>query len=217
MEYIQGATYSEYMERASIQQLNTIIQEFLRFLDWEISNASFVSPDLNVISEKICNLLSAISGRNLNPSFNKVLEILKSNIPEAPLPVGFCHGDFTLSNMIFSNNRIYLVDFLDSFIETPIIDIVKLRQDTKFHWSLLLEDDIAQHQKGKIIQVLKYYDARIINHFSRYPFYQAWYHFLEKLNLLRIVPYLIKSEELEFVHYCLTDQEIRDIKFRENS
>ncbi len=34
-----------------------------------------------------------------------------------------------------------MIDFLDSFIETPLMDIVKLRQDTKYNWSYLLVND----------------------------------------------------------------------------
>ena len=46
------------------------------------------------------------------------------------IPVGTCHGDLTFSNILFNGNNYYLIDFLDSFIESPLLDIVKLRQDT---------------------------------------------------------------------------------------
>ena len=117
--------------------------------------------------------------------------------------MGFCHGDFTLSNMVFSSGRIYLVDFLDSFIESPLMDIVKLRQDTKFQWSLSIENDLKHYQTGKVRQVLNYFDRQIIRYFGEKPYFIAWYDFLEKINLLRIIPYLHHQEELDFIRDCL--------------
>ncbi len=54
------------------------------------------------------------------------------------MPVGICHGDLTFSNMLFNGNNYYLIDFLDSFVESPLLDIVKLRQDSAYLWSQLM-------------------------------------------------------------------------------
>jgi thiamine kinase-like enzyme len=51
--------------------------------------------------------------------------------------MGNCHGDFTFSNMIVSENGdICLIDFLETFLETPLQDIAKLMQELKYYWSL---------------------------------------------------------------------------------
>ena len=56
---------------------------------------------------------------------------------------GFNHGDLTFSNILYDidNGIIYLIDFLDNIIETPINDIVKLIQETKHNWTLHMYDD----------------------------------------------------------------------------
>lgn len=54
------------------------------------------------------------------------------------MPVGVCHGDLTFSNILFNGNNYYLIDFLDSFIEAPLLDIVKIRQDSAHLWSQLM-------------------------------------------------------------------------------
>ena len=43
------------------------------------------------------------------------------------IPVGFCHGDFTFSNMIISENGdLCLIDFLHTFCESPLQDYAKV-------------------------------------------------------------------------------------------
>lgn len=61
------------------------------------------------------------------------------------LRAGYCHGDLTLENIIVghkpdkyikSSARIlHLIDFLDSFIDTPYVDIATVLQDSLCHWS----------------------------------------------------------------------------------
>ena len=50
---------------------------------------------------------------------------------------GKCHGDLTLSNIIINNNlkKIILIDFLETFNESPLQDICKLIQDLRLYWS----------------------------------------------------------------------------------
>ena len=204
MEYIHGEKYSEFLESVPVTQLHKIISDFIAFLDGEIDNAVFEEPNPGIIRKKIRSLSYEIRRKKTGMGiFLEKLDELESSIPDESLPMGFCHGDFTLSNMIFSNGRVYLMDFLDSFIESPVMDIVKLRQDTKFHWSLAIEDDLGNHQIGKIKQVLKYFDDQIVGHFCRRDFFTIWYDFLETINLLRIVPYLSKKREFDFIANCI--------------
>ena len=49
--------------------------------------------------------------------------------------LGYCHGDLTFENIIVKNKKIYLIDFLDSYINSPLIDISKLQQDLILNWS----------------------------------------------------------------------------------
>ena len=92
----------------------------------------------------------------------------------------------TLSNMIFAED-IYLIDFLDSYIESPTMDIIKLRQDTHLYWSLNMVNDITDLTKIKL--GLKYIDNFLLNNYNVDEYY-----FLQIINLIRIFPYTIDKE-----------------------
>jgi thiamine kinase-like enzyme len=61
------------------------------------------------------------------------------------LRAGYCHGDLTLENIIVGHKPdkyikssarvLHLIDFLDSFIDTPYVDIATVLQDSLCHWS----------------------------------------------------------------------------------
>ena len=51
--------------------------------------------------------------------------------------LGPCHGDLTFGNMLWDGEGfLWVFDFLDTFLEAPIMDLVKLRQDTLGRWTL---------------------------------------------------------------------------------
>lgn len=107
------------------------------------------------------------------------------------LPIGKCHGDYTLSNVIYSNaSEIYLFDFLDSFIESPLLDIVKLRQDTHFKWILTKCSDLTEDEINKVNEGLDKFDKTIDDWYSNNKEYKSFYKLFQIINFLRIVPYL---------------------------
>ena len=52
------------------------------------------------------------------------------------------------------NDKICLIDFLDSFVETPFFDILKLRQDTSFLWTISMHGRIQNLTKIELIYIL---------------------------------------------------------------
>jgi hypothetical protein len=103
-----------------------------------------------------------------------------------------CHGDFTLSNMIYFNSNIYLLDFLDSYINTPIIDIVKIKQDLYYHWSLNMLDKYNDTEIYKIKQVSMFIWDKISKNYIDLIETKD-FKIIESINFLRIEPY-IKDE-----------------------
>lgn len=98
------------------------------------------------------------------------------------IPIGQCHGDLTLSNMLYCNGKFVLIDFLDSFIESPLIDVAKLKQDTRFYWSLLLYNQ--PFNLCRLMSIFHMFTCKL-------DYYYSWQEIklLEILNLLRIIPY----------------------------
>ncbi len=74
---------------------------------------------------------------------------------------GYCHGDLTLENVIVGHKKsirfLYLIDFLDSFIDTPYVDIATVLQDSLCHWSyryMELDEDDKKYLKRFTVQFL---------------------------------------------------------------
>lgn len=206
MPYLFSEKYSTYFEQASIVDLKKVLHHIIDYFNLNIKNSIPGKIDDRIIASKIEELKLKV-GENISTTnkdyFYYTLEYLKTNIPGTALPTGTCHGDFTFSNILFGDNKIYLLDFLDSFIESPLIDIVKIRQDTCFKWSIMLEKEMPPHQKNKLIQTFNYLDREIAAFCNKYQGMGEWYNYLQIFNLLRIVPYLNNSEEIFFIEKSL--------------
>lgn len=200
MEYIPGEKYSDYFSRIGKQEIDRTISRLIEFVQINLSKASIFSPDHLIFIEKARMLKQQLADDHM---LNQFLDLLIEKIPDSDLPVSYCHGDLTFSNMIFSDGEVYLVDFLDSFIDSPLIDIVKLRQDTCFYWTLLIDSEMEGYKKNKMFQIMKYCDEKICEAFSENPYHQKWYNYLQAFNLIRIMPYIHDKGERKLIMNAL--------------
>jgi hypothetical protein len=90
--------------------------------------------------------------------------------------------------VLFTKDKLYLIDFLDNFLETPLQDMVKLRQDTRYLWSLNMYP--GSFDAGHMRIVLSYFDRKLSAAFGRHAFYRKFYGVFQVLNFVRILPYL---------------------------
>ena len=126
MEYINGLSFSDFIIKKSFKESNLIFDKLLSFIESNCLN-TFVDPS-GFITQKIEELSSKIIiDQNIIDFINEYKNI--------KIPNGYCHGDFTFENIIIHNNQIYLIDFLDSYIDSPIIDLSKIYQDLHLNWS----------------------------------------------------------------------------------
>lgn len=191
------------------------------------SNRDEINRFMDIISDNITtNINSSVLTDVSMKIIEKTTELEVSGVPQCYtqaaaafcckpvlIPVGPCHGDLTFSNMLFKGTAIYFIDFLDSFVESPIQDLVKLRQDTWFGWSLGMYR--AEYDRTKVEIIFRYLDKIIQKTFSTYEWYQRHYFLFQLINLMRIIPYckynstkhtVIKHLEsmLSEKHYSLT-------------
>lgn len=206
MPYLFSEKYSDYLEKSTLGDIKKLLHEIITYLTINVRHSKYQLLDPVVITSKVEDLKMNIT-RNIHMGDSRflweVIYYLEKNVPADPLPIGNCHGDLTFSNILFSDSKIYLLDFLDSFIESPIIDIVKLRQDTCFKWSVMLEKDMPVHKKNKIIQTFDYLDTEIAHYCNKELGMLNWYNYLQVFNLVRIFPYLDKHEEVAFIEKSL--------------
>jgi len=107
---------------------------------------------------------------------------------------GFCHGDFTLENiMVDTRGNLVFVDFLDSAFEHPLQDIVKLSQDIHGGWF---------RTKGRRISgaYISYLDEMLgVAVKNSFPCYKPVRNVLQALNFCRILPYITNEYQQIFV------------------
>ena len=187
MEYISSVTLAEYISFANVNRSFSNIIEFLKLLfDNLYLKDTEQNPKANTIfCKKIRDLKSKLINQNEN--FKLAFYVLEnfdwSNIDKSP-----CHGDLTLENILIDKNKqLYLIDFLDSFYYSWMIDIAKLLQDLDRNWSyrnITLDRDTKTR--------IQYAKELLIDEIKKLPNGQeklkSIYHIL-LLNIIRIYPY----------------------------
>lgn len=203
MELMNFTDFITYFQTSNKNKIDYVATKIIRFIEANIINSHFKTVDKFLIKTKLDEIKKVVP----EPDFDAIASIL--NQEEIIVPTGASHGDFTFSNILFDaeNREICLIDFLDDYIETPLNDIVKIRQDTKFMWSLLLYNKNFDLVKMKTI--LRYIDKKIDAHFSKYEFYIKFYPLFEMINLLRVVRYAtdpqIKKFLLTHINNCINE------------
>lgn len=211
MDYVYSRNFVEFFEQAGFEQVNYLIDALIKYLELEIKQSPMTTVSRRVVTEKFNDVKQkTLANQNISrdKTVGQLLERSQSifdSLTDMQLPVGTCHGDLTFSNILFNGNNYYLIDFLDSFIESPLLDIVKLRQDTAWLWSQLMYvhpcDTIRLRIAfGKIDHALDTYFS------ERYPWYTRYYNTLQLMNFLRILQYACEPEVIEYLKRTIDEQ-----------
>lgn len=124
MEYIQGLDMRQYLKYHDLDILVDFIVTTINKFD-----IASVDKDYTDVYYKKLEWLPD----NLFP-FTK--EQLINNLPKT-LPRSVYHGDFTFENVIYSNDKKFvLIDPLTSDYDSWVFDLAKLRQDLECKWFL---------------------------------------------------------------------------------
>ena len=168
MEYINGDSFIDFFTRASKRDLDWFITKLDGYFKERIIG-EYEIP-ISIFKEKLSSL----------PEATGLLDYI-GNKKSIKIKSGMCHGDMTFSNMIFAED-VYLIDFLDTYLDSPTMDILKLRQDTQLSWSFNMIKKIRDPIKVKI--GLQYIDEWVTSTFD-----VESYNILQCINLYRIFPY----------------------------
>jgi len=195
MEYEHNQDCVQFLNTCRFDALKDFTADLLDIVAQNVSMSTMQDVPRERITHKYSDVLRIISKNSLlspediafvdqhcSPVFMALPDILS-------LPVGRCHGDLTLSNLLIQrpNNKIILIDFLDSFIESPIADICKLRQDTWFGWSLLLSKG---YDPVRMDITLRHVDAILVRECrKKYPWFIEYGKVFQLMNQLRILQY----------------------------
>lgn len=217
MQYVYSKNFIEFFEQVGFEQLDYLIDALKEFIEDEIGRSELKKVSPTIFQEKFAEIRSVVDdkllcsdneldkpqilGEKLKISIQRILDRCQKVFDELNdllIPVGICHGDLTFSNVLFNGNNYYLIDFLDSFIETPLQDIVKIRQDTAYRWSQLMYTKEFDAVRLRII--CDKIDCEIDNYFTRkYQWYTDHYRTLQLTNFLRILPYAHEENVINYL------------------
>jgi len=211
MEYIYSKNFVEYFENAGFEQIKYLIGAIKYFIDLEINGSSMQTVPANILTDKMADVALKVQ-RNTHLKDDDVAQELvrrssevMNRVGDMQMPVGVCHGDLTFSNILFNGNNYYLIDFLDSFIESPLLDIVKIRQDTAYMWSTLMYH--KPFDKVRLSIVSEKIDTAIDEYFTgKYQWYRDYYMPLQLMNFLRILQYAHDDKVIVYLKDVIAGQ-----------
>lgn len=186
MPYVEGMNAESFLVHLSTKTLQTFSSALSTFIYSELSQSEERDIKTSIFLDKLEN----IKGKVFDHDIRTKLEVIANyilNLPKAlSFPMGRCHGDLTLSNMIFDVSKgIVLLDFLDTYLETPLQDVVKLDQDFTYLWSFRYNSD-SNILKSSIM--CRWGRPKVIDHMVRY--YPIQTRVLMLMTLARIAPYI---------------------------
>ena len=201
MDYVHGLKALDYFALCDVNSLNIFTQQLIKYFDNQIDSSEIIASPSNVIMNKVEALSQILVADSKidDEIHSELFSFLENNIPTENIYHYQCHGDFTLSNMIFTDGHVYTIDFLDSFIDSPLIDIVKLRQDTHIERIFCIDTNVDNIRINRAKITVKYIDQMTHEYIKKNHILNSWYSYLQVLNLARILPYTRCSIELNFL------------------
>lgn len=192
MEYIPGITLAEYIRDISLCE----IEDLANKLFGNISNfGPYDGEAKSIFAKKISSVSESI--KKIGVDVKWIEDFLLQY--EWPYMVrSSCHGDFTLENMIVYQGEIYLLDFLDSFYDSWIIDFAKVLQDIDIFWHYRKETYINNNLYLRLLILKESLIEKILLLPNGKELIESiYYTFL--LNVLRIFPYTTDRYTLDFL------------------
>ena len=209
MQFVHGITLAEYMKTIKTKEIVHLMGYLFKSLP--VEKEHYNEKTQSIFYNKIIGLEKNVKNKTAlqTETFNHLKAFDFSNVPET-----YCCGDLTLENILLceDDKKIYLIDFLDSFFNSWMIDIAKLLQDLELGWSWRKEKKDSSRdlrcmiaRQALIEGILELPDGK-----SKL---QAVYNIL-LLNILRIYPYTKDEDTFSFLENALskTLHIIEDIK-----
>jgi tRNA A-37 threonylcarbamoyl transferase component Bud32 len=182
MQYLNGIDMKTYIHNANSDEINNLINFIDSYIERSLQFKS--SPIMPNIVKKLKDIESRTDLTQLMFTTSELIKKLPSSGK-----VGLVHGDFTLENILFYNNKFYFIDANPTDINAIEFDVNKIRQDLECLWFVRNESDIITYKIvcDKINFHLK----------NKWEFMNNNYILI--LMLLRILPYCTEDTTQNFL------------------
>lgn len=193
MEFINAITMAEYMHIIKVKE----IVDFMKILFFSLKiNESSINPYADkIFRNKIKELSLKIC--KTNHIIKEAICVL-TNHDFSNIPQSHCCGDLTLENILIApTGKIYVIDLLDSFYNSWMIDVAKLLQDIDIGWSYRnLQMDYNLNLR---LEIAKQSLIENILQLENGKFLLKEIYYILLLNLIRIYPYSSDQDTIEFL------------------
>jgi hypothetical protein len=189
MRYITGMNGEDF----ALQGDRAIAVEISRALSALLLD-SMARSDIRPVASKLFldkmdQVVAATHWPDLTPVMAQASQCLQDLIgtrPNVGVPIGPCHGDLTLSNVIWSPSLgLVLIDFLSTYLESPLQDLAKISQELEFGWSFRRMDPNLQIKSQLFSQLASPSYGRYL-----YTLFPGAAYLFKLLCLARIAPYI---------------------------
>ncbi len=187
MDYISGQNPYNMFISGSKYDIDTFLKSIINYFNFTLSLKR--EQDIKEFKIKTKQKLHSLLENSSYKEFIKFLIVKTDDSTSSSFIKSFCHGDLTISNIIHNNNKLFLIDFLDSFLDSPIIDLVKLKQDLFYNWSLINLEKFTKEDLYRANQVSKFI-WNTISKLYKNIIENPEFDIIESINFLRIEPYI---------------------------
>jgi tRNA A-37 threonylcarbamoyl transferase component Bud32 len=197
MEYIHGMSFYDFFSSANKEDIDFVLETLFCYFDYTSSCFKMVESNIQIL-DKIQTLKQ-------NSHHKNFIEYLENFIKKNPVivPNTFCHGDLTFSNILFHPNRLFFIDFLDCYVDSFLCDLVKIKQDLYYHWSLKVQN----LSSVRIIQIYRYLWGKLEERYE-YFIHTTSFDVLDAINILRIEPYLTNLHQQSILNKVITSNKL---------
>ena len=187
MEYVTGKSFDEYFSVCGLNDIHFVFDSLCGYFDGLISNSKYYQPEVS--KKRLLDKIDSLETHTRHITDLYHIRQMVSSIT-MKIPQTFCHGDLTCTNIIFNKNRLYYIDFLDCFIDSFLCDLIKLKQDLYYHWSL----DVQGIKSLRIRQIYSFLWNKLEQRYCKYVD-TIEFNVLDILNTLRLEPYLTNEDQ----------------------
>lgn len=208
MEYISGITVAKYMNNIRLVDIYKFVELFFSKI---CRDNTYDVGAREIFTKKIQSLKKTIIEESL--LYSKCFELLENHEWKYIVP-SECHGDMTLENMIIKDGEIYLIDFLDSFYNSWLIDIAKILQDVDALWAYRTYEKLNANLKIRLI-ILKQLIIEQLLTFRDGIYLVREVYYILLLNLMRIIPYTKDEKTKNYIENKISSIYFYILKIKE--